>query len=213
MKLNLEESEKKKYLEKQKNMETKLNDKEILDKEVRNHIMQQKINRINKIKQFVDGIKLNEMHKETEKMKDKNLSFIENERIQNEVTNIFRREDEAEKERITNQNKLKETVQFTLQNQLIEKKLRIKSDKEINSKIDKDYLRNLNEIKFIDKEKEIRNRINMNKYKEELDKQCLKKEKNKLNEMSILERRLNRQLIEEMINYNSPLNYSIELLK
>ena len=211
MKHNFEESEKKKSQEKIMTIEVKLKEKEKLDKDFRNYELQQRNNRLKKIKEYVEGIKSDERHKEIARIREFKFNQREDEKILNEVSNIFRREDEAEKERKTKQNKLQESVNFTLYNQLIEKKHKMKSEKEIKNKIEKDFLRSLDETNGLEKEKLINKRMKMNKYKEELEEQLMKRNNNNLNEMSLIERRLNKQIIEEMMKYNPPLHNSTDL--
>jgi len=206
MKLNSEEYEKRISAEKKKNEDIKLNEKLTLDADVKKYLQQQKMNRISKMKQYVEAIRSNFREKNNAKLSRIELDLKEVEKIDNEIAIINRKGDEREKERKAKQIELRDNVNQIIQKQLIEKKLKIINEREMNSKLEKDMLRKLDERNEIEREKSLKNRLKMNKYKEELEEQVLRKDKEKENEMSLLERRLNKQLIEEMVKYNSPLH-------
>ena len=206
MKLNSEEYEKRISAEKKNNEDIKLNEKLTLDADVKKYLQQQKMNRISKMKQYVEAIRSNFREKNNAKLSRIELYLKEVEKIDNEIAIINRKGDEREKERKAKQIELRDNVNQIIQKQLIEKKLKIINEREMNSKLEKDMLRKLDERNEIEREKSLKNRLKMNKYKEELEEQVLRKDKEKENEMSLLERRLNKQLIEEMVKYNSPLH-------
>jgi len=206
MKLNSEEYEKRISAEKKNNEDIKLNEKLTLDADVKKYLQQQKMNRISKMKQYVEAIRSNFREKNNAKLSRIELDLKEVEKIDNEIAIINRKGDEREKERKAKQIELRDNVNQIIQKQLIEKKLKIINEREMNSKLEKDMLRKLDERNEIEREKSLKNRLKMNKYKEELEEQVLRKDKEKENEMSLLERRLNKQLIEEMVKYNSPLH-------
>jgi len=206
MKLNSEEYEKRISAEKKKKEDIKLNEKLTLDADVKKYLQQQKMNRISKMKQYVEAIRSNFREKNNAKLSRIELDLKEVEKIDNEIAIINRKGDEREKERKAKQIELRDNVNQIIQKQLIEKKLKIINEREMNSKLEKDMLRKLDERNEIEREKSLKNRLKMNKYKEELEEQVLRKDKEKENEMSLLERRLNKQLIEEMVKYNSPLH-------
>lgn len=212
MKLNVEEYEKRKICEKKKNDEIKLTEKLSLDAELKHHLQLQKINRLNKMKLYVDEIRSNLRDKQIAKINKLELDLKEIEKIRNEIGIINRKGDEKEKERKAKQDELRENVNQAVQKQLIEKKLKIINEKETNMKLDKDILKRMDEKNELEREKSLQQRIKMYKYKEELEEQVLRKDKDKENEMSPIEKRLNKQLLEEMVNYNSPL-HKIPLLK
>lgn len=212
MKLNVEEYEKRKICEKKKNDEIKLIEKLTLDAELKHHLQLQKINRLNKMKKYVDEIRSNLRDKQIAKINKLELNLNEIQKIRNEIGIINRKGDEKENERKAKQDELRENVNQAVQKQLIEKKLKIINEKETNMKLDKDILKRLDEKNELEREKSLKQRIKMYKYKEELEEQVLRKDKDKENEMSPIEKRFNKQLLEEMVKYNSPL-HKIPLLK
>jgi hypothetical protein len=206
MKLNVEEYEKRISAEKMKNEEIKLNEKITLDADVKKYLQQQKMNRISKMKQYVEAIRSNFREKNVAKLNKIESELKEVVKIENEIAVINRKGDEKEKERKAKQMELRDNVNQIIQKQLIDKRLKIINEKEMNCKLEKDMLRKLDERNEIEREKSLKNKIKMYKYKEDLEEQVLRKEKERENEMSVLERRLNKQLLEEMVKYNSPMH-------
>jgi|LauGreDrversion4_2_1035121.scaffolds.fasta_scaffold22351_3 hypothetical protein len=206
MKLNVEEYEKRISAEKMLNEEIKLNEKITLDADVKKYLQQQKMNRLSKMKQYVEAIRSNFREKNAAKLNKIESELKEVVKIENEIAVINRKGDEKEKERKAKQMELRDNVNQIIQKQLIDKKLKIINEKEMNCKLEKDILRKLDERNEIEREKSLKNKIKMYKYKEDLEEQVLRKEKERENEMSVVERRLNKRLLEEMVKYNSPMH-------
>jgi hypothetical protein len=206
MRSNCEEHEKRKSHERMKKEEINCMDKLTLDSDIKKYLYQKKMNRISKIKLNEEGITNNLREKNLAKLYRIELDLKEAQRIENEIALINRKGEEKDLEIKAKQIELRDNVNQIVQKQLIDKKLKILNEKELNSKLEKDILRKLDERNELEREKSLKNKIKQLKYKQELEQQVLRKSKERHNEMSVLERALNKQLLEEIGNYNSPLH-------
>ena len=180
----------------------KVNEREIIDNYVEKNRYQESLKSLEKNKRFKDAIKSTEIDKDISKLMELKNIFRETKKTNKEFNTILKKDEEIENQRKMKLSELNENVNLALNKQLKEKNVSIKIEIQKKNLLDNEILRDLDNRNTKENEKRINKKIYLSKFKEDWNDQTLNK--TIFIEMDPIEKQINKDLFDEMLNYNSP---------